>query len=54
MQRYFLKKAAEWYVPRDFVVIWALLTNEIWFRTFFESGRHAAPVTGVGCSIVTN
>jgi len=35
-------------------VIWTLLTNEIWFRAFFESGRHAAPVTGVGCSVRTN
>jgi asparagine synthase (glutamine-hydrolysing) len=35
-------------------VIWTLLTNEIWFRTFFESGRHTAPVTGGDCSVQTN
>lgn len=35
-------------------VIWTLLTNEIWFRTFFESGRHTAPVQGGDCSVQTN
>ena len=35
-------------------VIWTLLSNEIWFRTFFESGRHGASVPGVDNAVRTN